>query len=250
MLASLEMSYKQQQRFVADASHELRAPITSIRCNLDLLVKAPDLPATEVREALADVRSEAERMGRLVNDLLLLAHHDETRQLSSLNGCENTRPHWQKVDLDSLLLDVFHQYRPQEEDEQKAQWPRLLLQQITPVQVDGDADQLKQALVVLVDNALKYTPREGSVSLALSADANCAIVKVSDSGIGIAPEDLPHIFERFYRANRVRIRDREGSGLGLAIAQSVIQEHGGSIEVESTLGKGSTFTAKIALARE
>ena len=112
----------------------------------------------------------------------------------------------------------------------------------------GDADQLKQVLVALLDNALKYTPYEGTISLSLTTDERFAIVKVSDTGIGISPDDLPHIFERFYRADRTRSRDRGGSGLGLAIVQSIVQEHHGTIEVESTPGKGSTFTLSLPLA--
>jgi two-component system OmpR family sensor kinase len=253
MLASLEEAYQRQQRFVADASHELRAPITSIRCNLDLLAKAPDLPAAEAQAALADARAEAERMGRLVNDLLLLAHADNTQHGSDSTITDpydykkSMRP-LQQVDLDSLLLDVFRQYRPLETREQDGLGPQLTLQHTTPVKVYGSADQLKQALVALVDNALKYTPREGYVTLSLDVADNFAIVQVSDTGIGIFPDDLPHIFERFYRADRARTRDRGGSGLGLAIVKSIIEAHHGSITVESTPGKGSIFTLRVPVA--
>jgi signal transduction histidine kinase len=252
MLASLQGAYQRQQRFVADASHELRAPITSIRCNLDLLAKAPDLPAEEAQAALDDARTEAERMGRLVNDLLLLARADSTRQTSS-SFYDYTKNNLQEIDLDSLLLDVFRQYRPAGEsgsDKKGLCGPRLTLQQITPLKVLGDADQLKQALVALADNALKYTPQEGYVSLSLNSADGYAQVKVSDTGIGILPEDLPHIFERFYRANRARTRDRGGSGLGLAIVQSIVQEHRGSIEVESIAGKGCIFTLQLPLLED
>jgi signal transduction histidine kinase len=122
-----------------------------------------------------------------------------------------------------------------------------VLQDITPVHVRGDADKLRQALVALLDNALKYTPPEGSIALSLSVDDTHAFLRVSDTGIGILPEDLPHIFERFYRADRARSRDRGGSGLGLAIAQSIVEEHGGSIEAESAPGKGSAFTITLPL---
>ncbi|MBA2283942.1 MAG: HAMP domain-containing histidine kinase [Ktedonobacteraceae bacterium] len=267
MLANLEEVYQRQQRFVADASHELRAPITSIRCNLDLLVKAPDLPTDETRAALDDARAEADRMGRLVNDLLTLARSDEAGQLTSIvdstnslarnnpkvNGYMNSRKQMRQIDLDSLLLEVFRHYRPVADDETMQgkdgprQGPRLTLQHITPAKVSGDSDQLKQTLVALLDNALKYTPHEGNVALSLSTSKGYAIVTVSDTGPGIAPEDLPHIFERFYRADPARNRDRGGSGLGLAIASSIVQEHQGSIEVESTPGKGSIFTLKLPL---
>jgi signal transduction histidine kinase len=253
MLASLEEAYQRQQRFVADASHELRAPITSIRCNLDLLAKAPDLPPEEARAALTDARAEADRMGRLVNDLLTLARSDEATQQIRIKGYKKAHRQAPEVDLDSLLLEVFRQYRPVgkgENGDSRKQGPRLLLQDITPVKVYGDTDQLKQVLVALVDNALKYTPFEGSVTLSLTIDGNYAVVKVRDTGIGILPEDLPYIFERFYRADRTRSRERGGSGLGLTIVQSIVQEHQGSIEVVSTPGRGSTFTLKLPVVIE
>ncbi|MEO8972303.1 MAG: HAMP domain-containing sensor histidine kinase [Ktedonobacteraceae bacterium] len=258
MLSNLEELYQHQQRFVADASHELRAPITSIRCNLDLLTKAPDLPLEETQAALQDARAEADRMGRLVNDLLLLTHADASALRQDENavfyGYRNFSDMAQVIDLDSLILEVLRQYRPLPEQDlsdtqQERKGPRLLLQHITPVQVYGDADQLKQVLVALLDNALKYTPYEGSVSLSLIVEAESAIVKISDTGIGIAPEDLPHIFERFYRADRARSRERGGSGLGLAIVQSIVQQFHGSIEVNSTPGKGSVFTLKLPLVK-
>jgi two-component system OmpR family sensor kinase len=253
MLASLEAVYQYQQRFVADASHELRAPITSIRCNLDLLVKAPDLPKDEIQAALADTRTEAERMGRLVNDLLLLARTDSLISESTPYGYKNIPQRYtQKIDLDSLLLDVFRQYRYLNDEQHtvQQQGPRLSLQHTMPVSVYGNADQLKQAIVALVDNALKYTPQEGYVSLSLNTADGFVMIKVKDTGIGISPEELPHIFERFYRADHTRPRDRGGSGLGLAIVQGIVQEHQGSIEVESTPGKGSTFTLKLPIVKE
>lgn len=250
MLNSLQEAYQRQQRFIADASHELRAPITSIQCNLDLLVKAPHLPTEEVQAALDDARAETGRMGRLVNDLLLLAHSDDIQQKDHIisYGYKNNHGNKQAIDLDSLLLEVFRQYRPaqrQEETEEEHSGPRLILQHITPAKVRGNADQLKQALVALVDNACKYTPHEGSVSLSLTIEQQQAIVRVSDTGIGIAPEDVPHIFERFYRADRARSREHGGSGLGLAIAQSILQEHQGTLQVESIVGKGSIFTVTL-----
>lgn len=249
MLASLEEAYQRQQRFIADASHELRAPITSIRCNLDLLSKAPDLPESEVQAALDDARAETARMGRLVNDLLLLAHAD-----ASTNS-NNTRPtiekHTQIIDLDSLLLEIYRQYAPIAPDNDvhsSHTRPLLQLQTITPTQVCGDADQLKQVFVALLDNAFKYTPYEGSITLSLTQEHDNALVTVQDTGIGISPEDMPYIFERFYRADRARTRNRGGSGLGLAIVQAIVQEHRGSVQVESVPGKGSIFTVRIPLS--
>lgn len=252
MLAELQEAYQHQQRFVADASHELRAPITSIRCNLDLLAKAPDLAPGEAAAALSDARAEADRMGRLVNDLLTLARTDSIAQApeSEPDGYRKNHMGSRKIDLDSLMLEVYRQYRALDEhafDAAKTQGPRIILHDITPAQVYGDADKLKQALVALLQNALKYTPYEGTVTLSLTTHDGNALISVCDTGIGIAPEDLPHIFERFYRADPARSRDRGGSGLGLAIVKSIVEEHGGSIQVESTPGKGSVFKVKLSL---
>jgi two-component system, OmpR family, sensor kinase len=253
MLANLEMVYHRQQRFVADASHELRAPITSIRCNLDLLAKAPDLPPEEAQAALSDARVEADRMGRLVNDLLLLARSDEITQEVKANDHRKSTRQTAIIDLDSLLLQVYRQFKQKVESNNKdreLQEPRLLLQHISPVRVFGNADQLKQVLVALIDNALKYTPDEGCVTLSLTTHNREAVVSVSDTGIGMLPEDIPHIFERFYRADHARSRDQGGTGLGLTIAQNIIQEHEGNIEVESIPGKGSTFRLKLPMVNE
>ena len=249
MLASLEEVYQRQQRFIADASHELRAPITSIRCNLDLLSKAPDLPKSEVQAALDDARTETARMGRLVNDLLLLAHADAST--NSNNALTTIEKHTQIIDLDGLLLEIYRQYAPITPDDdvhQSHARPLLHLQTITPTQVCGDADQLKQVFVALLDNAFKYTPYEGSITLSLTHENNNALVIIQDTGIGISPEDMPYIFERFYRADRARTRNRGGSGLGLAIVQAIVQEHRGRVQVESIPGKGSIFTVRIPLS--
>ena len=247
MLASLEEVYQRQQRFIADASHELRAPITSIRCNLDLLSKAPDLPETEVQAALDDARTETARMGRLVNDLLLLAHADDFT--ASKNLVSDNDKHLQIVDMDSLLLEIYRQYSPigSENGHVSRTKPLLQLQAIMPTQVHGDSDQLKQVVIALLDNALKYTPYEGCVTLSLTQEDGKAVIMVKDTGIGISPGDIPHIFARFYRADRARTRNRGGSGLGLAIVQAIVQAHQGSVEVESIPGKGSTFTVKLPL---
>lgn len=240
MLNALESAYQRQQRFIADASHELRAPITSMRCNLDLLARAPDIPGDEISAALLDACNEADRMGRLVNDLLILARGDEMR--SGRQPVEKEE-RLRAIDLDSLLLEVFRQYKGTGH-----LGPRLLLQHIAPARVLAREDQVKQVLVALLDNALKYTPAGGTVTLALRVEGRQAIVTVSDTGIGIAPADLPHIFERFYRADRARTRERGGSGLGLAIAQSIVQALRGRIDVQSTPGQGSVFAVRLPCA--
>ena len=254
MLESLEKAYQRQQRFVADASHELRIPITSIRCNLDLLSKAHDLPSEEAQAALIDARTEADRMGRLVNDLLTLARSDEMTKDKRDNGYKKVDLGKSVIDLDSLVLQIYRQYKQIAERENgntTHNGLRLVLKSITPTKVFGNADQLQQVLIALVDNAIKYTTLEGgTVTLSLKLAMNDAVLTVSDTGIGILPADLPYIFDRFYRADRSRSRNQGGSGLGLAIVQNIVQEHKGNIDVKSAPGQGSTFTLRLPIVRE
>lgn len=229
MLGSLEEAYAAQQRFVADASHELRTPLTAVRGNLELLkTRGDEIPAEERRALVEAASAEAERMARLVSDLLALARADAGQKLSH-----------KPVELDRVLLDVFQQARG------LARAVKLSLRELDQLAVLGDVDQLKQLLLALVDNALKYTPAGGTVSLGLRREGPEAVIEVRDTGIGIAPADLPHVFERFYRADKARSRDAGGTGLGLAIARWIAQEHGGAIAVASQAGQGSTFTVRL-----
>jgi signal transduction histidine kinase len=225
MLARLEELFQTQQRLVADVSHELRTPLTTIQGNLDLLRRgAADDPETRT-SALRAIADETTRMRRIVNDLLLLAQADAGLQL-----------YRQPVEVDTLLLEVYRQAQVM------AKGVAVRLGAEDQALVLGDADRLRQVLLNLVDNALKHsTPGSGEVTLTLRRAAGWVQVGVEDNGAGIAPEDLPHIFERFYRADRSRSH-HGGSGLGLAIAKWVAEAHGGRIEVESRLGRGSTFT--------
>lgn len=230
MLSSLEEVHRAQRRFVDNAAHELRAPLTSIIGNLDLLERAHDLPEQERTALLADVRAEAERLGRLVNELLTLARADAGQRLSRA-----------PVDLDRIVVDVVRQARA------LADGIEVSIIHLSPVVVSGDADWLKQLLFILVENAVRYTPVGGKVNVALRVGEDEARVSVSDTGIGIAPNDLPHIFDRFYRADPARSRVAGGSGLGLAIAKWIAEAHDGRIEVESVVGQGSTFTVFLPL---
>ncbi len=225
MLGRLESSFDGQQRLVADVSHELRTPLTTIQGNVDLLRRgAADDPAMR-NEALAAIGNETARMRRLVNDLLLLAQADSGLQL-----------HLQPVELDTLILDVYRQGQVIAQNT----GVHLRLGAEDQAVVLGDADRLRQLLLNLVDNAIKYTPAGGDVTLTLKRQAGWVQLRVEDTGAGIAPEDLPHIFDRFYRADRSRTRPG-GAGLGLAIAKWVAEAHGGRLEVESRLGAGTAF---------
>ena len=231
MLDSIETAYRLQQRFVADASHELRAPLTAILGNLDLLRRRPDLPPEERQEALEEARREAERLSRLVADLLALARADAGMPLAR-------RP----LDLDAVVLDAFQEAR------RLARGQQLALDPFEPVQVEGDGDRLKQLLLILLDNAIKYTPEGGRITVGLRAAAGAAEIIVRDTGVGIPAKDLPHVFERFYRADPARSRDPGGTGLGLSIARWIVEQHAGEITLASEPGKGTTVTVRLPRA--
>lgn len=227
--AELTQALAAEQRFVADASHELRTPLATIRANLELIQRVDDLSASDREAALADALAEVERLGRLVADLLTLARADAGLHLQR-----------QPVRLDTILHDTHRQARWLA----LAREQRVVLVKTAETWVEGNADALRQLLLILVDNALKYSPDGGEVRLSLRRDGGMVRLIVSDDGEGIAPEDVPHIFERFYRADRARTGS--GTGLGLAIARWIVDEHGGTIAVESQPGRGSTFTVTLA----
>ncbi len=234
MLTRIEELFRAQQRFVADVSHELRSPLTAIRGNLDLLRRgALDDPAAR-QDAFAAIESEAARMQRLVQDLLLLAQADA-----------DVTPRVEKrlVELDTLLLDVFRQARL------SAHGVKVTLGSEDQAQVFGDQDRLKQVFLNLLDNAIKYTPSGGQVTLAFNRADDWVRVTVADTGIGIPAKDLPHIFDRFYRVDKARSREQGGTGLGLAIVKTIIEAHGGRIEAASVAGKGSQFTVWLPAAK-
>jgi len=231
MLGSLEEAYRLQQRFVADAAHELRAPLTAILGNLDLLSRTQEMPAEERAEALAYADAEARRLSRIVGELLTLARADAGQGLER-------RP----VELDRVLLDALSEVRPLAEGRQ------LRLERFEPALVKGSADWLKQLVVNLLDNALKYTPRHSLITVELSCSADEATLAVRDAGIGISAEDLPHVFERFYRADPARSRDPGGTGLGLAIVKWLVDQHEGDISIDSAVGSGTAVTVRLPLS--
>jgi signal transduction histidine kinase len=233
MLGRIEELFRAQQRFVADVSHELRSPLTAIRGNLDLLRRGAIENREERDTALAAIESESARMQRLVQDLLLLAQAD-----AGITIQKNL------VELDTLLLEVYRHAR------MTSTGAKISLGSEDQAQVLGDADRLKQLLINLVDNACKYTPNGGEVKLSLERDAHWVRVAIADSGIGIPAQDLPKIFDRFYRVDKSRARDQGGTGLGLAICQWIAEAHGGRIEVQSQVGRGSTFTVWLPVLQQ
>jgi signal transduction histidine kinase len=242
MLERLERIFRAQQRFVADVSHELRTPLTTIRGNVDLLRRMGNTdPAS-----LHAIQDETDRMIRLVGDLLLLAKADAGHLPISR----------EPVEIDAVLAEIAHQTRVLAAERLQVSLVCPELPEAERLVVLGDGDRLRQLLLNLADNAIKNTPDGGHVSLRLGQADGWVRVTVADSGAGIAPEDLPHIFERFYRAEKSRWRKPTpsdtspggGVGLGLSIAHWIARSHGGHIEVQSEKGKGSAFHVWLPLA--
>jgi heavy metal sensor kinase len=228
-LERLETLFTSQQRFLADVSHELRTPLTVIKGNVDLMRRMKHID----EESLNSIDQEAGRLTRLVGGLLMLAQA-ESGKLSL-----NLKP----VQLDALLVEVFQEMRVLAGSK-----VHVHLKEIDQLEVIGDRDRLKQVLLNLTSNAIQYTPQGGDVFLSLAQINDQARLVVSDTGPGIPAEDLPHIFERFYRAEKSRTRSRNsGFGLGLSIAHWIVEHHGGRIEVESKDGKGTTFVIWLPL---
>ncbi len=236
MLNELESAYRQleqalesQRRFVADASHELRTPLTTVRGNIELLRHEPPLDTQEQREILADTTAEVERLIRLVHQLLLLARMDAQRELPR-----------EPVPLKPLLDDVCRQT--------KLLAPTKTL--VSETMIDGDVlanrDALKQVLLILLDNARTHTPPEAAIHVTSEVNAGYLLIHVRDTGAGIAPQALSHIFERFYREDAARTGS--GAGLGLAIAKELIEAQDGALTVDSRVGQGSVFTVKLPQA--
>jgi heavy metal sensor kinase len=230
MMDRLEQLFTAQQRFVADVSHELRTPLTAVRGNLDLIRRyGMDPPSLEA------VESEVDRMSRMVSDLLLLARADSGGVTLDL----------MTLDLDTVVTEIYREAQVLAKDRDL----KIVMARFEPARIQGNPDRIKQLLLNLVSNAIKFTPDGGQVTLSLWQDEGEAVVQVSDTGVGIGPEDLEHIFDRFYQADSSRTRKdiNSGSGLGLSIAKWIAEAHGGTLAAESELGQGTTFTLRVPL---
>jgi len=236
MMTRLERSFAALRRFTADASHELKTPLTVLRAGVERAITMPSLPP-EALAALEETLQEINRMTELVEALLMLARADE-----------GTAPlHRETVDLRAIVEETG------ETGELLAAEAGVNMEVATPadpVIVPVDASRIRQLILNLLTNAVKYTPAGGSVRLQLGPSNGRVTLTVADSGVGIAPGDLPHIFDRFWRADSARTRtgERSGTGLGLAICKWIAEAHGGTIDVQSRPGRGTTFT--VTLPRE
>lgn len=237
MLARLDAAVRRITQFTADASHELRAPVSLIRTTAEVAVQRKDRTAEEYFRALEEILEESERTSEVVDSLMLLARADsgkETFECAGADACAVVR---EAADQGERLARnyglAFEVGLPN-----------------TPVPIQADSSALRRALLILIDNAVKYTPTGGSIRVNLEKSKDFALVSVSDTGIGIARADLAHIFDRFWRADKARSREEGGAGLGLSIAKWIVEMHRGSIDVKSDLGKGSTFNLRVPLDHE
>jgi two-component system sensor histidine kinase CiaH len=228
-LRPISLAMDTQRRFVSDASHELRTPIAVVATNAEVLLRHPDDSVESSIDQVAAISDEARHMSRLVDDLLTLARADEHR-------LEVRR---EPVALDGLLQGLARDMAALAEDRNVC-----LRAETAPAHADGDPQRLRQVAAILVDNALKYTPRGGTVVVRTWREGAKACFSVTDTGPGIAAQDQPHIFDRFYRVDRARTAGG-GTGLGLAIAKSIVEAHEGRISVQSSPGQGAVFTVRL-----
>lgn len=230
----IQAAWEKQQQFVADASHELRSPITGIYSNAELMLRHPQLTIQEQSYRINTIMKESSRMTKLIASLLTLARSDADKAELQLAP----------VDFSEMVEMVAEHFKPLEELNKIS-----LTVQIKPaIELMADRERLHQLVVILLDNAFKYTSEGGKILLSCDKDDKSAILVVQDTGCGIAAEHLPHIFDRFFRGDKARSRDKGGTGLGLAIAKWIVEKHGGKIAVESS-GKGTTFQVSIPIGK-
>jgi heavy metal sensor kinase len=233
MLGRLSESVQTSQRFLADASHELRTPLTIIKCELEEIVAAPNCEP-EAADRIGSVLEEVGRLQHLIEGLLALSRLDAGEAQRELVH----------VDLSELVASTAEQMRLVAEDGGIS----LVCSDLQSVPVQGDRARLKQVVVNLLDNALKYTPRGGTVKLKTIKSGRQGVLEVRDTGIGIPQSALPHLFDRFYRVDDARSRDSGGVGLGLSIVKAICTAHGATIEVDSAVASGSCFRVRFPVA--
>jgi heavy metal sensor kinase len=232
MIGRLQDAFLNSKRFVADASHELRTPLTVVRAELESMSSNRNL-APEFRETIGSVLEEVERLARIVEQLFAISRLD----------AGESQAEWVQFDLAELAATTAEQMSLLAEDKGIS----VSCAAAQPVLVDGDRARLKQVVVNLLDNAIKYTPEKGRIQLRVAASNRYSVLEISDNGIGIPADALPHVFERFFRVDKARTRDPEGAGLGLSIVKSICTAHGAVVEVESN-GVGSRFRVKLPIA--
>ena len=232
MLSRLDDAFRQIRQFSADASHELQTPLTILKGELEVALRSPRSPEAYQR-ILESALEEIDRIAVLVDGLMLLARAD----------AGVLRMDHQPVELHQLIHEVYSQAKVLAD----AKWVALDIGTLEPIVIQGDYERLRRLLLNLIDNSIKYTPADGQVTLSLRRRGEWALLDVADTGIGLSPTEQELIFQRFYRTDSARDQGATGSGLGLCIAHSIAHAHGGSIDLKSTLGQGSTFTVRLPI---
>jgi heavy metal sensor kinase len=238
MIARLQAAFERQKQFTSDASHELRTPLAVMRGDIEITLRR-ERSAEEYKRALTSNLEEIMRLSRLVEDLLMLARGDAGRiELR----CES-------IDLNDICRRMAEYITPlADQRDQTLIYEPPPGAETAPVMISADLLRIKQLFLNLLDNAIKYTPRRGRVTLGLKTEDKVAVITVADTGRGIPPEDMPHIFERFFRRSaKTADRTAAGFGLGLSIVKWIVDSHGGRIEAKSEVGKGTEFTVRLHL---
>jgi len=232
-LRPIEMAFEAQSRFTADASHELRTPLTAMKTEIEVALRDPAMPEAEARQLLQSNLEEVAKLEALSNGLMRLAQHDH-----------QTHTSFEAVSLAQVAAAAI-----EHQNGKIKQRAVTISNAVEPLLVMGDREHLAELISILLDNAIKYSPTGATITLATKQHGHLAHFEVRDEGPGIADTDLPRIFDRFYRADSSRSKDKvSGYGLGLSIARQIAELHHGSIEVVSKLGHGTTFTVKLPLA--
>ena len=235
MAEQLENLDRTRNQFVSNASHELKTPMTSMKILLESVIYQPDMPEELRTEFLTDINHEIDRLTHIVTDLLELTRMDNGKMKLEVA----------RLDLSAILEETVRLITPNAEKRRQ----RVLTRIAPSVMLDGDADKLRQIATNLIDNALKYSADGTDVTVSLRQSGRQAVLAVSDQGVGISAEDAKHIFDRFYRVDKARSRETGGTGLGLSIVRQLVVLHHGTIDVESTPGRGSTFTVTLPLTQ-
>lgn len=231
-LAPIERAMEEQKRFVADASHELRTPLTALKTSIEVALRDKRLSRKQAKNVLKDNLNDIDHLTELSQKLL---------HLSRLQ--QGVNPNFSKVNLSKVIKNSVMKIKPLAKEKQIE-----IKTDLTSCEIKAQPEQIQEMLTLFLDNAIKYTPQKGKVFVSLTKQKKQAVIKIRDTGIGISEDHLPRIYDRFYRIDSARVKDKvDGFGLGLSLAKKIIKAHKGTVKVQSKVGKGTTFTITLPL---